>query len=189
MVGIAIVICVLAALLIFSALNPRLLLDLDEGWKFGVETESLDAFIGTSTVGRLLAGIAAFVVGLIALVYAIGHSHIDTSPTSVPPPYSIWPTAHPMLLSAASPSPPPRQQRGRREAPRSGDQVVLLNWITPETNESARKELQRSAAHAQAAQYPAHTAAHYGALPPMHPAAGWRSRRARTAAAPNRTVT
>jgi hypothetical protein len=53
--------------------------------------------------------------------------------------------------------------------------ALLLNWIALATNESARKELQRNAAQAQAAQHPAHTAAQYGAPPPTHPPAGWRS--------------
>jgi hypothetical protein len=110
MVGIAIFMFVLAALLIFFGLHPKLSFYLDEGWKFGDETEPSDAYIGISTVGRLLAGGIAFVFGLIVLVSAIGDHHTDTSPTSVPPtPDYAWPTVYPMPSGTTSPSPTPQQ--------------------------------------------------------------------------------
>ena len=53
--------------------------------------------------------------------------------------------------------------------------ILLMNWIALAINESARKQLQRSAAQVHAAAYPANAPAHYAAPPPADPAAGGRS--------------
>jgi hypothetical protein len=109
MVGIAIFMFVLAALPIFFGLHPKLSFNLDEGWKFREEIEPSDAYVGVSTVGRLLAGGIAFIFGLIVLISAIGDHHTHTPPTSVPPmPDYALPPAYPMPSSATSQSPTPQ---------------------------------------------------------------------------------
>lgn len=63
MLGLALLMFVTAALLIFFAFRPKLAFYLDEGWKFGDKTEPSDLYVGVNGVRRAIAALVALFVG------------------------------------------------------------------------------------------------------------------------------
>ena len=71
MLGLAIALYVVAALFIFLAFRPALVFYVREGWKFRERLRPSGLYSGASTASCLIAGLAAAVVGTVALAAAV----------------------------------------------------------------------------------------------------------------------
>ena len=73
MLGLAIALYVVAALLIFLAFRPALVFYVREGWKFRERLRPSGLYSGVSTASCLIGGLVAAVVGTIVLAKAVTH--------------------------------------------------------------------------------------------------------------------
>ncbi|WP_135457333.1 DUF6199 family natural product biosynthesis protein [Mycobacterium sp. DL99] len=64
MLGLGILSFLLAAVLVFFAMRPKLAFYLDEGWKFRNETEPSDTYVAVNGAGRIIGAVVAVVVGI-----------------------------------------------------------------------------------------------------------------------------
>lgn len=71
MIGLAILLFLTGAALLFFAFNPKLSFFLEEGWKFRDKTEPSELYIGVNFLGRFVLGVVGILAGIGCLVAAI----------------------------------------------------------------------------------------------------------------------
>lgn len=73
MLGLAVVLYAVAALLIFLAFRPALVFYVQQRWKFRERLRPSGLYIGVSTASCLIAGLVSAVIGTVVLVQAVTH--------------------------------------------------------------------------------------------------------------------
>jgi hypothetical protein len=74
MIGLALLLLFLGAVLIFFAFNPKLSFFLDEGWKFRDKTEPSELYVGANFLGRFVVGVVAVLAGIGLLVMGVAEA-------------------------------------------------------------------------------------------------------------------